>query len=387
MSAQRQRILFSTFEPSGDALAADAIAVMLRRNPQLMIYALGGAKMQSAGAELIEHTTDRGSMFLETVAQVWSHRKRLQRLRAWLTRHRIDALVPLDSPAGNWSICKLVRRVQPKAKIVHLVAPQVWAWAPWRVRRLRRLTDHVLCILPFEPQWFAARGVRATFVGHPVFDPSCRRPPESSDALPPGQPRLALLPGSRRGEVTRNWPTMLKAFLRLRQAHPHLHGTVAALNDRIEQLLRQISQKECGGADWPEHLTLLTAQTDAVLDWCDLALVASGTVTLELARRAKPMVVMYNMPWLSIVAMGWMVRTRTFTLPNLVSQSAGRGRAVPELVPHFGQVQPVVRELQTLLNNEDIAQHQRIALAEVAAQFDDQRFTDAAPRQILAAIA
>ena len=379
-------LLFSTFEPSGDALAAETISVLARLEPKLRIYALGGPRMAAAGAELLERTTEHGSMGLETIRQIWRHRRRLRRLRPWLARHPIDAFIPVDSPAGNWSICNLVRRTQPEARIVHLVAPQVWAWAPWRVRRLRRLTDHVLCLLPFEPKWFEARRVPATFVGHPIFDGSSHPRPASLDSLPSGRPRLALLPGSRRGEVERNWPTMLETFLRLRRSRPDLVGAIAALDDRTEQLLRRITAQKRGRRDWPERLTVVSGDSGAVLDWCDLALVVSGTATLEATARAKPMVILYNVSRVTVWTMGWMLKTRTFTLPNLVSEWAGGGRAVTELVPHFGQVEPVQQELEKLLSGDGSAGRQRAALAQISDRFADQQFTDEVPRQVLAAI-
>jgi lipid-A-disaccharide synthase len=378
--ADSQGLLFSSFEPSGDAIAGDTITALLRRQPDLKIYALGGPKMQAAGAELLEHTTQHGSMFLETLVQVWSHHRRLGRLRKWLRQHPISGLVAVDSPAANWSICRAVRRTQPAAKIVHLVAPQLWAWAPWRIRRLRRLTDHVLCLLPFEQPWLTARGVKATFVGHPAYDSASRLPEPMPRELPQGHPRLALLPGSRKGEVRRNWPTMIGAFRRLAGKHPKLQGVAAALDERTEAMLREAA------GEWPARLTVLTDRTEAVLDWCDVALVASGTVTLQLAARLKPMVVMYNMSRFAALVGTTVVRTDTYILPNLISEWAGLGRAVPEFVPHHGQVEPVVRQLDTLLSSEDAADRQREVLAEIAVRFGDRRFTEQAPRQLLAEI-
>jgi lipid-A-disaccharide synthase len=376
--SDRPGLLFSSFEPSGDALAAETIRQVLRREPDLNIYALGGPKMEAAGAQLLEHTTQHGSMFLETLVQIWAHWRRLARLRKWLREHPIRGLVPVDSPAANWSICRAVRRVQPSARIVHLVAPQLWAWASWRIRRLRRLTDHVLCLLPFEQPWLVTRGVKATFVGHPAYESAGGPPGPEPEGLPQDHPRLVLLPGSRRSEITRNWPTMFAAFARLAQAHPDLHGVAAALDERTETLMRQSAP----GA-WPPRLTVQTGRTEAVLDWCDLALVASGTVSLQVAARLKPMVIMYNVSRLTVQIARWVVSTRTFTLPNLVSEWAGLGRVVPELVPHHGQVGPVVDQLETLLSDEHAAARQRDMLAEIATRFGDLRFSEEAPRQLL----
>ena len=116
MTMTATALLLSTYEPSGDALAAVLIDQELQQLPRSRMYALGGPKMEAAGAELIEHTTQRGSMFLETLAQARSHRTRLVRMRSWLESHPIDALIAGDSPAGNWAICRLVRRLQPQAQ-------------------------------------------------------------------------------------------------------------------------------------------------------------------------------------------------------------------------------------------------------------------------------
>jgi len=387
MTDRGQTILFTTFEPSGDALAARTITTMLQRRPDLHIYALGGPKMAEAGARVIETTTAHASMFLETVAQAWSHHRRLCRLKKWLKSNKIDALVPVDSPAANWSICGLVRRYQPRARIVHLVAPQLWAWASWRIRRMRRLSDKALCLLPFEPVWFQQRDMPATFVGHPVFD-AAAQPTDAGaaarPALPDGSPRLAMLPGSRTGEVKKNWPTMLAAFDQLKDKHPELTGVVASLDQRTEKIIRSMlgkSQRPGGGRD---DLTVVTGQTDAVLKWCDAALVKSGTVTLQVAARRVPMVTMYNMSYLFVQLLGrWLIFTRTFTLPNLVSEWAGLGRVVPELIPHFGEVTPVVREVDALLGDTAAARMQREGLSRIADYFTDKHFAEDSAREIL----
>ena len=385
---QRAGFLFTAFEPSGDALAASVIAQLKARHPDEPIWALAGRRSAAAGAELLEESTQQASMLLESLRHVRRHWQRLGRLRPWLNAHRIKALVPTDSPAANWPICKLVRRQQPEAKIVHLAAPQLWAWAPWRIGKLRRLTDHVLCLLPFEPAWFEPRGVPATFVGHPLF--AQRRPTPALGATCAAPTRLALLPGSRTGEIKKNWPTMLAACQALQRRHAGLTARVAALDTRTAALIQDVGRQGDGPAVLPETIQLLSGQMDAVLNWCDLALVVCGTAVLEVATYGKPMVALYNVSGVErlgyALARRWLFATETFSLPNLIAQWQGLGRVIPELAPHAGQVEPVVAALEQLIVDPEARRRQQQALAQVVSAFSDGTFSDAAER-LLAVVA
>ena len=364
-------LLFTAFEPSGDALAAAVVAELKAKHPDLAIAALGGEQVQAAGAELLESTTHHASMFFDTLKHAWSHRARLKRLRGWLHDHDVTALVPTDSPAANWSICKLVRREKPDAKIVHLVAPQLWAWAPWRIRKMRRLSDHALCLWPFEPAWFEQRGMPATFVGHPLFEqPRQIVTDEQGEAQ-----RLALLPGSRDSEIRKNWPTMSEAFTLLKQRHPHLTGRVAALDDRIAAMIPR---------PLPDGVEIRVAETDDVLAWSQVVLVASGTASLQVAAHGRPMVVMYNVSRLGYWLLArWLVTIRTYAPPNLISEWQDGSRAVTEFMPLFGQAPPVVSALDELIRDGGVRQRQLEAITRVVEPFADQRFGEAASARLL----
>lgn len=374
MTGQRA-ILFTAFEPSGDAAAAPVIAQLKTLRPQLRVWAVGGPKMQAAGAELVEDPTARAVMLADVARAAWEHRWRVRRLKAWLAEHPIDALVPVDSPAANWSICQLVRRRQPHASIVHLVAPQLWAWAPWRARKLRKLTDHVLCLLPFEPGWLGRRGIPGTFVGHPLLDGLTQPRGASGEGRPP---RLALLPGSRRGEWKANWPTMLAAYQQLEAAHPGLTGQVACIDATAESVLRGLSK------NWPSSLQPRVGQVASVLAYGDAAIVVSGTATLDAVAAGTPMVVMYNTHRLLYALVSWWaITTRTFALPNLISESRGWGRACPELVPHYGQVQPLVAELDRLLGDAAARQAQAESWRRIRRLYEHVSYRSRAAERIL----
>jgi len=383
--ANGPNILFTAFEPSGDALAGSMIVELAKACPHVKIWALGGHKMRQAGATLLGNTTEQAVMLTGAVSQVWTHRQRLKRLKQWLADHEIAALVPVDSPAANWSICGLVRRCQPQAKIVHLVAPQLWAWAPWRIRKLRRLTDHVLCTLPFEPRWLGQRGVNATFVGHRVFNSDWSKGSTGhSDLAQRGSPTIALLPGSRVKEIQTNWPTMLNAFVQLRQQHPKLRGLVAVTNDQAAQLVRSAIGHTPALQGCPESLDIKTQYTDEVLARADVVLVVSGTATLQVAAHRKPMVVLYNVNWWTWQMLGrWLVKTRTFSLPNLIAQANGARQVVQEFVPHFGAVKPVAHALDELLGSPDKRQQQMQAYNQIAQQFAGRRFDQTAAQALI----
>lgn len=383
----------TAFEPSGDTLAAVVIEHLRRKLPGVTVCGLGGPKMAAAGAELLEITTEHAAMGLDAVSQAFEYRRRMKRLRAWMADQKLAAVVPVDSPAANWSVCALARKLQPQARIVHLVAPQLWAWAPWRIRRMRRLSDHVLCLLPFEPKWFGDRGMPGEFVGHPLMGgprrgDGGRMQTLWSDADPATEPaggqRLALLPGSRRGEWDANWPMMLRAFIELRRSRPGLRATVAVIHERALERLLDLTAQVTGSRVWPVGLRAAVGAVDDVLEWSTAALVVSGTATLDVTAHRRPMVVVYNLSRLIWeTAARWLITTRTFALPNLISESMGEGRIVTEFVPHFGAVGPIAAALAPLLDDPAAASEQVRRLGVVAAVFEGVDFGPRAAEAIL----
>ncbi len=359
--AQRPCILFTAFEPSGDEHAAPVIAELRRLLPGVPIHGLGGPRMEAAGAGIIEKTSGLGLMLGDSAFHVFEHFRRVARIKKWAKQNPVAVHVPTDSPAANWSFCRMIKTQfarpqpgRPAAKVVHLVAPQVWAWASWRVKRLRKWSDLVLCLLPFEPQWFQQHGVRAQFIGHPVFEHALDLDRIRSQAaeFPAGQPRLALLPGSRPSELKANWPVLLDAWRQFHERHPEAHATVAAVDrDAVGYL------KRTAGA-LPPNLTIAAGQTDAVINWSDLILTVSGTVTLHISRQGRPMTILYKVnPWGWRLLGQFLMETRTFTLPNLITLGEpARSRddhVVREFIPFYGPTHPLVDELDTLLKDED----------------------------------
>lgn len=361
-------VLFTAFEPSGDDHAAAVIAELRRRRPSLAIWAWGGPKMQAAGAQLVARTGGDAVMGMPGLAKIREHRQINRDIARWLGEHPEVVLhVPVDSPAANFPICAIAKQLN--RQVVHLVAPQLWAWGPWRIRKLRRCTDLVLCLLPFEQDWFAAHDVPARFIGHPLFDEALDlaaldgRAGEMARATN-GAPNIAILPGSRPAEIRRNFPVMLNAFNALRVRHQGARAVVAAVTETAREDLYARANLHGG---WPQAMDVVVGETDAVIRWCDFALVVSGTVTLQIAKQAKPMVIMYktNELMFKLVA-SRVLTTEHFALPNLI---AGR-EAIPELIPYFKDRGQLVEAAERLIAEPDVRAAQATALREIVARFD-----------------
>ncbi|MGA1223410.1 MAG: hypothetical protein ACO31E_02450, partial [Phycisphaerales bacterium] len=209
-------VLFTAQEPSGDAHAAPVIARLREAYPDIEPVAFGGPRMEAAGARMLGRTADDGVMGLAGATKILEVRALHGRIVKWVRENPIAVHVPVDSPSANLPLCA---RLKPMgARIVNLVAPQLWAWAPWRIRKLRRISDVLLCLLPFEEEWFRARGVTAKFVGHPVLSQPLDQAAldEEASHLPGGAPRILILPGSRSSEVRRNLQLLLDSYTLIR---------------------------------------------------------------------------------------------------------------------------------------------------------------------------
>lgn len=359
VSDRRTTVLFTAFEPSGDAHAAPVIAALLQRDPTLRIAAWGGPRMRAAGAEMLGITAEDGAMGLAGLAKIGLVRRVRAAAAAWAREHRVAVHVPVDSPAANFPVVRALRPLG--VKTVHLVAPQLWAWGGWRIRKLRRRTDLVLCLLPFEQEWFRSRGVPAVFIGHPVMERrlDVARLDAEAVRLPSGAPRIAMLPGSRSQELHANLRSLVGTFTLLRRAHPQAECVLVAANGNLQQLAHQLVPS------MPSGLHTQVGGLDAVLHWCDLALNVSGTVSLDVTLHAKPMVGIYRVSAPSLVASRLLLRSPVRLLPNII---AGRP-IVPEFVPTAAGPQAFAGAADALIRDSVAAAEARAALRAVVQRF------------------
>ncbi|MCA9286207.1 MAG: hypothetical protein KDA22_13365 [Phycisphaerales bacterium] len=358
-AAAAPAVLFTAFEPSGDAHAAPVIAALKRQRPELRIYAWGGQRMEEAGATIVERSADDGAMGLGAVSRALAVRSQIARIRRWSRTYRVLVHVPVDSPAANFPIAKSMAKAG--ARVVHLVAPQLWAWGAWRVGKLRRCTSEVLCLLPFEERWFRERQIQARFIGHPVLNRELDEAQvrERAASLPGGSPKIAIFPGSRTQEVRRNIRLLATAFTELQGRHTGMGGLIVAANDEIARLVRRRVPV------FPTGLHMTVGGIDAAVRWCDLALAVSGTVTLDVAKQCRPMIGVYRTGIVSWLGAKVILRTPYRLLPNII---AGR-EIVPEFVPHVGGPGPILHAATELLRDSRRLALQREELSRAVARF------------------
>lgn len=316
-------------ESSGDQLGAALIAALRERVPELECFGVAGPKMAAAGCEAWAGAEELAVMGL---TEVLRHLPRLLRLRSELVRRllacRPDVFVGIDAPEFNLG---LARRLHAGGlRTVQYVSPQVWAWRQGRARKIGRACDLVLCLLPFETAFYARHGVRAVFVGHPLADqiPLAidRAGARAALGLSPSARIVALLPGSRIGEVERLGADFLRAAAWLAARRPDLHFIAPMATARAREAFERIAAEVSAA---PEVL-LIDGRAQQALAACDAAIVASGTATLETLLSRRPMVVAYRFGALTAFVLRRLrlVKVPYFSQPNLLV-----GRAlVPELL-------------------------------------------------------
>ncbi|MDP7008535.1 MAG: hypothetical protein QGI78_03085 [Phycisphaerales bacterium] len=343
-----KKILFTAFEPSGDSLASAATAGLLATDPTIELFGLGGTEMEDAGVELLASTTHEAKMGLGAISEIMRIAQLVDVARVWMEEHQPNVVVAVDSPAANWSVCKAAKGMG--IHVVHLAAPQLWAWAPWRIKKMKRLSDHVMCLLPFEPEWFTSRGMPATFIGHPAM---CTD--ETTNlALPDGTPRIVLLPGSRKNEITKNLPMQQAILQRIAQNFPTVEAVIACRREDVDRV-----------KPYANDVQIVASELPSVLEWADLALTVSGTVSLHVMRHTTPMIGMYKANALTRLLSKFVLTTPYRMLPNLIASK----QIVPEFIPCGNIAKQIGALAVELLRDEEALHEMQLQLHEETALY------------------
>lgn len=352
-------------EPSGDALGAALMAGLKVRVPEARFAGVGGPLMQAEGLASLFPMHELSIMGIaEVLPKLPGLLARIRETAAAVTSTAPDALITIDSPDFCLRVARKVRAANPAQRVVHYVAPSVWAWRPERAAKMAPTVDQVLCLLPFEPPYMEEAGMRADFVGHPIaaepapiYDDVSRF--RETYNIHPDDKILLALPGSRRGELDRLAPIFgaaLKTYCSVFPKTQIIVPTVGPMEARVRALT----------ATWPGTPIVLAPGDEAArfkvekataFAAADIALAASGTVSLELAASDTPMVIAYDMNWLSRRIIASKLLIDTVTLVNLVSET----RTVPELLGKACTADAIAASLGDVTRDPD-AQRDAMAL-------------------------
>ena len=305
----------------------------VKTDSQIDWVGFGGPAMEETGCTLIANTVSRAAMIYNVLTQLGYYNTLRKNAEVYLDEHSVDLVIVCDSPAFNFHIAKAARK--RSIPVLFYVAPQLWAWAPWRIRKLRRCCTRLACILPFEKDWFTRRGIQTDFVGNPLFDEMTYQPDECYKQYADfhtDSPKIALLPGSRKAEIKNLWPVMQQVAQGLSAQHKKAVFFVSAPDTRRLEELKAAQTH-------PLPIEYTISDVFGTSRRCDLALVASGSATLQVAAAGCPMMILYQSSRLLWSLVGWwLIRTPYLSLVNIL---AGK-----ELVPEFMPCLPPVKVIQ-----------------------------------------
>ena len=352
-------------EPSGDQLGARLMAALNERTHGAVRFAgVGGEAMQAAGLESLVPIEDLAVM---GVAEVLPKARRIfRRVRETVAAVRAmkpDAVVSIDSSGFTWRVAQRLRQRRDPVLLIHYVAPMVWAWRAGRARRMARWYDHLMTLLPFEPPYFEAAGLSCSYVGHPVIESGADRGDGAAfrarHRIDPDATVIAVLPGSRHGEVQRLLPVFRATIERLRHRYPDLTVVIPTVRGVMDEIAE-------AAKSWPVPAIVVRgaqAKYDA-LAASAVALAASGTVTLEAALAGVPMVVAYRVNALTHSLLKRLVKVKYATLLNIVLDRP----AIPELLQKDCTPERLTLALARLIDDRQARERQLAACREGLAK-------------------
>lgn len=354
------RLFISAGEPSGDLHGANLVRSLRRLHPDMACSGLGGTQMTEAGCDLLYPLAQHPFIgIVKVLGSVPFFIRLLYQVDHHFRTRRPDAVVLIDNPGFNWWVARVAR--DRRIPVYYFVPPQIWAWAQWRVRKMRDLVDHVLCTLPFEEPWYRKRHVPVSYIGHPYFDelPRQRLDPLflESQRQRPGT-IVGILPGSRGQELECCVPSLVRAAQIIHQRRPNVRFLVACYKSAHE---RQIKAQVRG---LPLPIEVHSGRTPEIIELAHSCLAVSGSVGLELLYRQRPSVVMYRQTRFNLFLAFFLKKSKYISIVNLL---AGQ-ELYPEFLSHECRAPQMAEQILNWLDNRQAYESLRDELQELRAR-------------------
>ncbi len=334
----KKNILIITGEASGDLRAAEVVKHLKTRIPDVDFWGFGGENLKKEGVRLTEHIRDLSIVGIwEVVIKLPKILSQIRRLKKEIRRKKPSLAILVDYPGMNLKIARFLKK--ENIPVVYYIIPQMWAWGSWRIKTFKKYVDLALCLFPFEERFLKEEGVNSHFTGHPVVE-------LIPDELPPVDSQriaLALLPGSRQSEVLTTLPLMLKAAELVQRSLGPIDINLAKTSNLEDETYRKILNSS------ELKINFFTDDTFKALIKSDLAIVTSGTATLEAALSERPFVITYRASWLTAFLFRHFADTSVIGLVNIV---AGK-KIVPELLQENATADNLSKEILSLAVSDE----------------------------------
>mgnify|MGYP001577454883 FL=1 len=370
------RILIVTGEASGDLHGAHLAKAIMALDPTAQLVGIGGAGMRAAGVTLVPGVPKLDVMGLIGPSAIPALVQRVRAIRKVLKAEAWDLVVLIDNPGLNFHFARVAKAAG--RRVLYYIAPQVWAWRPGRMKWIQRRVDHVVVILPFEPELYRRAGVRCTFVGHPLLDSVAphydRAGLRKEFGFDESTRVVGLLPGSRRSEVETLLPVLLKAAAQLALAEPGTQFILAQASSIEDNQIQPLLQNS------PVSVRVAHDRASEVMALSDVLFVASGTATLQAAVVGTPMVLLYKTSPLTYRLARWLAKVKWIGLVNLV---AGRS-IVPELIQDEATEERLCQEVLHLLRDRSAYNDMKEELRQVRQSLGEPGASHRAAQVVLA---
>ena len=345
-------------EASADLHGSNLVKAMVRLNPNIVFWGIGGQRLEQAGVKTLFSSSDMAVVGVtEVIGKLYTIVKALRKLKSILKNDRPDLLILIDYPDFNINIAKTAKRFQ--IPVLYYISPQIWAWRRGRVKKLLRRIDRMAVILPFEEEFFRKSGMEVEYVGHPLLD-ACPGELDKVKAkvqlgLEHDYPVVGLLPGSREQEIRNLLPVMIKSAEILGRSYPNIRCLLPLARTVEPEFVQTFIENSA------VSVKVIKGDIYHALGVCDVALVASGTVTLETAIMGIPMVIIYRVSPISFWVGKIVIKVPCIGLVNLVAEE----KVVPELIQDEVTPDRLAHEAMSILEHEDIRANMIMKLKDV----------------------
>jgi lipid-A-disaccharide synthase len=366
-------------EPSGDLHGANLIRALRQRRPDVECVGFGGERMAAAGCRLLYPLCQLAVMwFARVLAHAPVFLELLSKADRYFRHERPDAVILIDYPGFNWWLAR--RAHFHGIPVFYFVPPQLWGWAGWRVGKMRRFVDHVLCSLPFEEAWYRDRGVPARYVGHPYFDELPRQ--RLDDAFLTTQRSrqgaiVGLLPGSRTQEVERNFPTLVRTAVRVHERRPDARFLVACFKESHRQWMDRYLRR------FTLPIQTWVGRTPEIIHLSRACVAVSGSVGLELVYHCTPSVVLYRVGTIDLRVARWLKTSKYISLVNLLADK----EVFPEFLTDRCPAESMSRHVMHWLDDEKAYKELCGELAALRTRVAQPGACDRAAEYVLASVA